>query len=96
MVANILTDNNEVLMAKPRKKAPEKTVHIYCSKCKTSLYRYKKGGKGALIKCFKERIVEDFTVEEGVCPNCQQQFARDTLIRGAPSLKMIGGKVNMK
>jgi hypothetical protein len=87
---------SEVLMAKPRKKAPEKTVQIYCAKCKTLLYKYKKGGKGALVKCFKERIVEDFTKEEGICPNCEQQFARDTLIRGAPSLKMIGGKVNMK
>ncbi|MAI65875.1 MAG: hypothetical protein CL600_13560 [Alteromonas sp.] len=83
-------------MAKPRKKGPQKTVQIYCAKCKEQLYKYKKGGKGALVKCFKERIVEDYTMSEGICPNCNQQFARDTLIRGTPALKMIGGKVNMK
>lgn len=53
-------------MAKPRKKTPEKTVQIYCTRCKCLLYKYKKGGKGALVKCFKERITEDFTKEEGI------------------------------
>ncbi|MGF1736216.1 hypothetical protein [Photobacterium satsumensis] len=83
-------------MAKPNKKGPTKTVDIYCAGCKTQLYKYRKGGKGALVKCFKERIVKDFTQQEGICPNCEQAFARDTLIRGAPALKMIGGKVTMK
>ncbi|MGR5061469.1 hypothetical protein [Photobacterium sp. DNB22_13_2] len=83
-------------MAKPNKKGPTKTVDIYCAGCKTQLYKYRKGGKGALVKCFKERIVKDFTQQEGICPNCEYAFARDTLIRGAPALKMIGGKVTMK
>ena len=83
-------------MAKPNKKGPTKTVEIYCAGCKTQLYKYRKGGKGALVKCFKERIVKDFTQQEGICPHCEQVFARDTLIRGAPALKMIGGKVTMK
>ncbi|MGR5143435.1 hypothetical protein ACQKPX_17350 [Photobacterium sp. DNB23_23_1] len=83
-------------MAKPNKKGPTKTVDIYCAGCKTQLYKYRKGGKGALVKCFKERIVKDFTQQEGICPNCEHAFARDTLIRGAPALKMIGGKVTMK
>jgi hypothetical protein len=48
-------------MAKPNKKGPSKTVDIYCVKCKTQLYKYRKGGKGALVKCFKERISQDFT-----------------------------------
>lgn len=48
-------------MAKPNKKQPSKTVEIYCAKCKAQLYKYRKGGKGALVKCFKERIVEDYT-----------------------------------
>ena len=83
-------------MAKPNKKGPTKTVDIYCAGCKTQLYKYRKGGKGALVKCFKERIVKDFTLHEGQCPSCDVTFARDTLIRGAPALKMIGGKVTMK
>ncbi|WP_394145034.1 hypothetical protein [Vibrio atypicus] len=83
-------------MAKPNKKQPSKTVNIYCSKCKTQLFKYRKGGKGALVKCFKERIVEDYTTTPCICPSCGCEFARDTLVRGTPSFKMIGGKVTMK
>ncbi|ELE6570065.1 hypothetical protein RMQ49_001481 [Vibrio parahaemolyticus] len=83
-------------MAKPNKKQPSKTVEIYCAKCKARLYKYRKGGKGALVKCFKERIVEDYTQTPCFCPSCGQGFARDTLVRGTPAFKMIGGKVTMK
>lgn len=83
-------------MAKPNKKGPVKTVEIYCAKCKTKLLKYRKGGKGALIKCFKERIVDDLTLVPGQCPNCQQIFGRDMLIRGTPAYKIIGGKVLIK
>ena len=83
-------------MAKPNKKGPSRTVDIFCSKCKTQLFKYRKGGKGALIKCFKESIVEDYTKASGICPECNQIFARDTLVRGAPAFKMVGGKVTFK
>lgn len=83
-------------MAKPNKKGPTKTVEIFCAQCKSLLFKYRKGGKGALVKCFKERIVKDHTDTPCVCPQCQQTFARDTLIRGTPAYKMIGGKVFMK
>ncbi|USD63730.1 hypothetical protein J4N45_22445 [Vibrio sp. SCSIO 43140] len=83
-------------MAKPNKKAPSKAVNIFCAKCGCKLYRYRKGGKGALVKCFKERITEDYTSALGVCPDCESVFGRDTLIKGAPAIKMIGGKVRMK
>ncbi|WP_334020360.1 hypothetical protein [Alteromonas sp. S015] len=83
-------------MAKPNAKGPVRTVQIRCAKCKFQLIKYRKGGKGALVKCFKERIVEDFTLEEGICPSCHRQFARNTLIRGVPALKIVGTKVTMK
>lgn len=83
-------------MAKPNKKGPSKTVEIYCIKCKAKLYKYRKGGKGALVKCFVERIVDDFTSVAGECPNCNAVFAREMLIRGVPAYKIIGGKVSMK
>lgn len=83
-------------MAKPNKKGPTKTVDIYCAKCKTQLFKYRKGGKGALVKCFKERISQDFTAEPCICPNCLQTFARETLIKGTPAYKIIGGKVWFK
>lgn len=83
-------------MAKPNKKQPDKTVEIFCSKCRAKLYKYRKGAKGALVKCFKERIVFDYTKQPCICPNCGIVFARETLVRGTPAFKIIGGKVAMK
>ena len=83
-------------MAKPNKKGPTRTVDIFCAKCKAPLYKYRKGGKGALVKCFIKRIVEDHTNTPCTCPACGQVFARETLIRGSPAYKMVGGKVQMK
>ena len=83
-------------MAKPNKKGPSRTVNIFCSNCNSQLYKYRKGGKGALVKCFKERINQDFTVIDCTCPNCEKVFAREAIIRGAPAFKMIGGKVWFK
>ncbi|CAM9432397.1 unnamed protein product [Ectocarpus sp. 4 AP-2014] len=85
-----------VTMAQPRKKLPERSVNVFCQKCRTQLYKYKKGGKGSLVKCYKERIVEDFTDGKLECPNCGQLFARDTMVHGRPAFKMIGGKVYQK
>ncbi|WP_088329191.1 hypothetical protein [Lacimicrobium sp. SS2-24] len=83
-------------MAKPRTKQPLRTVQIYCSACRTLLYKYRKGGKGSLVKCFVERISEDHTTTPCECPECKQVFARETLIRGTPAHKIIGGKVRVK
>jgi len=83
-------------MAKPNKKGPSKTVDIFCKQCNTQLFKYRKGGKGALVKCFKERISKDFTNIPCQCQQCQQVFARDVLIKGIPAFKMIGGKVWFK
>lgn len=83
-------------MAKPNKKGPSKTVDIFCAGCRAMLFKYRKGGKGALVKCFKERISRDYTTQACVCPQCETVFARDTLVRGTPAFKIIGGKVRMK
>jgi len=83
-------------VAKPNKKLPDKSVNIYCNKCQQQLFKYKKGGKGALVKCFKERITEDYTLTPCQCPKCEGIFARETLIRGTPAFKIIGGKVWFK
>lgn len=80
-------------MAKPNPKGPTTTINIFCSRCRTLLFKYRKGGKGALLKCFKERITEDYTAQSCQCPECAITFARETLIRGAPAFKLIGGKV---
>ncbi len=83
-------------MAKPRKKAPTKTVKIFCAGCRAFLYKYRKAGNGALVKCFHERIVDDATNGKLSCPECGQEFAREAMIRGTPANKMIGGKVTMQ
>ncbi|WP_087023035.1 hypothetical protein [Thaumasiovibrio subtropicus] len=83
-------------MAKPNPKGPSKTVDVSCAKCKHKLFHYRKGGKGSLVKCFKERIVTDYTDTPCLCPGCGIQFARETLVRGTPAYKMIGGKVTCK
>ncbi|TDR16364.1 hypothetical protein [Marinicella litoralis] len=83
-------------MAKPNKKGPTATVDVYCSQCKAQLFKYRKGGKGSLLKCFKQRISKDYTKEPCTCPDCGQVFARDTLVKGTPAYKMIGGKVFAK
>lgn len=59
-------------------------------------FRYKKGGKGSLVKCYRERIVEDHTDGKFECPGCGQEFARPAMIHGKPAFKMIGGKVFQK
>ncbi|MEW6998052.1 hypothetical protein AADZ86_10140 [Colwelliaceae bacterium BS250] len=83
-------------MAKPNKKMPDKTVEVICNKCNTLLFKYKKGGKGALLKCFKERIVKNFTVTPCQCPKCLTVFAKDTLVSGTPAYKIIGNKAFCK
>lgn len=83
-------------MAKPRSKAPTKSVTVYCQACRTKLLQYKKGGNGALVKCFLQRITKDYTQQLGVCPSCDIQFGREAMIRGTPAIKIIGGKVQIK
>ncbi len=77
-------------MAKPNKKGPTKTVDVFCAGCKTQLFKYRKGGgKGALVKCFKERISKDYTEQPCICPSCKGGvFARDTLVRARLLLKL--------
>jgi hypothetical protein len=72
---------------------PSTSIKIFCNKCKAKLYVYKKNGTGALVKCFEERIVKDFTNKDLKCPNCLTTFARRSSIAGRPIHKIIGGKV---
>ena len=61
--------------------------------CRALLYRYRKGGTGALVKCFVERIVEDRTAGDLKCHECGQAFARPYATAGKPAHKIIQGKV---
>jgi hypothetical protein len=62
-------------------------------KCRSLLYRYRKGGTGGLVKCFVDRIVEDRTAGDLRCPRCGQEFARRRRVSGKPAHKIVQGKV---
>jgi len=70
-----------------------RTITIHCLKCRTLLYRYRKRGRGGLIKCYLERIVEDRTRGDLCCPDCGQEFARFKMMRGRPAHRIIQGKI---
>jgi hypothetical protein len=69
---------------------PTRGIKIFCGGCRAFLYSYKKGGKGKLVKCFVERIVQDATAGDMHCHKCGQQFARLAKIKGVAAHKIIG------
>ena len=73
-----------------------RTISIFCAACRTLLYKYRKGGRGALVKCLEERIVDDRTHGDLKCPHCDQLFARFRMMEGQRAHKIIQGKVYTK
>ncbi len=43
---------------------------IKCAKCRSKVFKYKKIGKGKVIRCWKDRIKEDYSVKEGNLIKC--------------------------
>jgi len=43
---------------------------IRCAKCRRKIFKYLKIGKGHLLRCWKERIIKDFSVKEGSNVKC--------------------------
>jgi len=73
-----------------------RTIKIYCANCQTLLYKYHKDVRGLLVKCYKDRIVSDYTTGDLKCPNCGIQFAREAKYHNKPANKIIQGKVFVK
>ena len=73
-----------------------RTISICCSACRTVLYKYRKGGRGSLVKCRPERILKDHTKGDLRCPDCGSEFARFKVMGGHPAHKIIQGKVFTK
>ena len=69
------------------------TIRVYCMNCRSLLYKYHKVGPGHLVKCYRDRIIEDHTDGDLRCPHCKGVFAREAMIRGQPANKIIQGKV---
>ena len=79
-----------------KKKIKGRVIGVYCADCKNLLYKYFKAGPGHLVKCYKHRILIDYTNGDLKCPKCGKQFAREAMIHGKPANKIIQGKVFVK
>ncbi|EGD72757.1 hypothetical protein PTSG_04487 [Salpingoeca rosetta] len=69
------------------------TIRVYCQQCSGMLLKYRKQGKGQLVKTFLHKIVKDNTKERCVCPDCGSVFARPAIIKNREANKIIAGRV---
>jgi len=46
-------------------------IVIKCAKCRSKILKYVKIGKGRILHCWKERIIEDNSVRDGSEVKCQ-------------------------
>ena len=74
-------------------------VDVKCQ-CGQHLFRYAKGGRGRLIKCFLDQIDRDavgvVNASAGarpICPGCGKEIGHVRMIRGRPALKLNQGRV---
>ena len=40
-------------------------ITIRCAKCKSKIFEYIKIGKGKLLHCWKDRIIKDYSIQNG-------------------------------
>ena len=79
--------------------AKGRVIKVLC-RCGRLLFKYYKGGRGRLIKCYLAEIRHD---EVGVldlpldarptCPDCGKELGIIRLVRGRPALKINQGTV---
>ena len=73
-----------------------RTISIFCAACRRLLYKSRKGGRGGLVKCLEDRIVDARTAGDLKCPHCGLEFARFKMMQGQRAHKIIQGKVYTK
>ena len=39
-------------------------IIVKCAKCKRKIFKYRKIGKGKLLHCWKDRLIEDYTLRK--------------------------------
>jgi hypothetical protein len=39
-------------------------IIVRCAKCKRKIFKYRKVGKGKLLHCWKDRLIEDYTLRK--------------------------------
>ena len=83
-----------------------RVITVEC-RCGQRLFKYHKGGRGRLIKCFLDEIRKDYagirraTRQAGgqasqispTCPACGKELGIVRIVRGRPALKLNQGTV---
>jgi hypothetical protein len=87
-----------------------RVIKIRCQ-CGQLLFKYYKGGRGRLIKCYLDEIREDHVgivdadagrelaspphPERPTCPGCGKELGIIRMVRGRPALKINQGAVQV-
>jgi hypothetical protein len=76
-----------------------RVIKVEC-RCGQLLFRYFKGGRGRLIKCYLDQIRLDNVGLAGTptgarptCPNCGKELGIVRIVHGRPALKINQGTV---
>ena len=76
-----------------------RVIPVECQ-CSQLLFKYHKGGRGRLIKCFLHEIRQDHVGvldlplgSRPACPACGKEIGEIRLVRGQPALKINQGTV---
>lgn len=76
-----------------------RVVDVEC-RCGRHLFKYYKGGRGRLIKCFLGEIQEDLLGlaaqplgARPTCPSCGKELGIVRIVRGRPALKINQGTI---
>jgi hypothetical protein len=87
-----------------------RVIKVRCQ-CGQPLFKYYKGGRGRLIKCYLDEIREDYVgivdvdadrglasardAERPTCPGCGKELGIVRMVRGRPALKINQGAVQV-
>jgi len=74
-------------------------IKIYCRRCNSLVLVYlKEGGEPqALIKCYKDNILKDFTKDHVHCPKCGEEILQgEVIIHGRPAYKISRSKIYVR
>ena len=76
-----------------------RVIKVEC-RCGQPLFKYFKGGRGRLIKCYLDEIREDHVGVSGAptgsrptCPGCGKEIGIVRMVRGRPAVKINQGAV---
>ena len=78
-----------------------RVIKVEC-RCGRLLFKYFKGGRGRLIKCFLSEIRKDHvgvldcpTGARPTCPECDKELGIVRLVRGRPAIKLNQGTIKL-